>query len=209
MKTRQSQVNSREPLSRTGSQGNSRTSQVEEWRYMNLEAICADHLSEVKWLPRNWEEEGRSLNRTDILGEVNEATLWKYFKTYSCLFNACFLSIIKTWVRLQRNIQLCLERSNYEPYHLLIPKYKFSSSRFFQWQCPRAFLDRNIHWQIVFSKDGHNNYFHLTCSFFKVTLTIFPLSGGVFVLSPWTWVDLLHLQLKMNVPDSRMPERFP
>lgn len=62
---------------------------------MNLEVIWVDHLSKVKRLPRNWGEEGRSLERTDILGGVIEATLGKYFKTYSCLFNAYFLSTIK------------------------------------------------------------------------------------------------------------------
>lgn len=96
---------------------------------MNLEASSTDHLSKVKWLPRNWGKEGRSLAWTNSLGGVIKATLGKYFKTYPCLFNSSFLSIIRSWVRPRKEIQLHLGRSNYELYHLRIPK--FSSSSFF------------------------------------------------------------------------------
>lgn len=40
-----------------------------------------------------------------------------------------------------------------------------------------------ILWQTVLSKDGCHNVSHSTCPSDNVTLTLFPLNGGVYVLS--------------------------
>lgn len=179
---------------------------LNQWRSgkMNLKASCIDQCSQVKWLHRNWGEEGRFLDWTNLLGGMNKAILENTSKP--TLFTQCFLPLyyqrVEWGCRGKKKILLYVRGSNCEPYHLLILKFSSLSFFFPQWQYPRAILDRITQWQIVLSKDGHNNCFNRTSSSLKVTLTIFPLSCGVFSLSPWTWVDplLLHLKLVCQMP---------
>lgn len=115
-----------------------------KWRRgkMNLEASCTDQLSRVKWLHRNWGEEGRSLDWTNLLGGMIEAILENTSKSTSVysMPPSSLLSRVE-WGPRGKKIQLYMGESNYEPYHLRIPK--FSSSNFFPVAIPQSFSRQN------------------------------------------------------------------